>query len=399
MIKALENMQTGFETPQSFQDSVVNHRIVNLAPSQSRLDRFHTGAVNALDVDKVDERYLISGAKDGAVCIHDLQNSTGKASYTAKLVCEIPKHSRYSHKYSVETVQWYPFDTGMFHTSGMDEKLKIWDTNAMRPAETFNLEHRINCHHMSPIATNHSLIAIAMDHPHVVLVDPKSGSYCHQLRAHKESVQCLRWSPVDEYLLATGGIDSKILLWDIRSAKGCLCVLDQDNGEARGSLKDLITSHSGRVVNGLRFTDDGLYLVSSGTDSRLRLWDVALSTNTLVNFGAITSSNHFRQCCMDICCNTNPPVLFIPFMSRVIGLDLFSGSRIVTLVGHFNIVNCCLYLPSTNQVVSGGKDMNILLWTPDTRQEVNEAGESSDTDEPGQAPPNADAWSSDEESK
>lgn len=36
------------------------------------------------------------------------------------------------HKYSVETVQWYPHDTGMFTSSSFDKTLKVWDTNTLQ---------------------------------------------------------------------------------------------------------------------------------------------------------------------------------------------------------------------------------------------------------------------------
>ena len=41
----------------------------------------------------------------------------------------------------------------------MDTKLKIWDTNALAPADVFELEKPIYNHDMSPIATRHCLIA------------------------------------------------------------------------------------------------------------------------------------------------------------------------------------------------------------------------------------------------
>jgi WD40 repeat protein len=36
-----------------------------------------------------------------------------------------------AHQYSISCIQWYPFDTGMFFTSGMDKTFKIWDTNSL----------------------------------------------------------------------------------------------------------------------------------------------------------------------------------------------------------------------------------------------------------------------------
>ena len=42
-----------------------------------------------------------------------------------------------AHKFSVETVTWFPHDTGMFITSGMDHTIKIWDTNTWTVSSLF----------------------------------------------------------------------------------------------------------------------------------------------------------------------------------------------------------------------------------------------------------------------
>ena len=43
----------------------------------------------------------------------------------------------------VTTVQWFPEDSGMFITSGMDGSVKIWDANVLEsgPVEEFDFPH------------------------------------------------------------------------------------------------------------------------------------------------------------------------------------------------------------------------------------------------------------------
>ncbi|CAL1263497.1 unnamed protein product, partial [Larinioides sclopetarius] len=307
--------------------------------------------------------------------------------------------SAYAHKFCIKTAQWYPFDTGLFVTSAMDQKLKIWDANILKPADTISVDYNISGHHMSSVSTQHTLIAVAMKYPHIILLDPRSGSRCHELRAHRTGVASVRWSSISEYLLASGGVDSKIFFWDIRSAKGYLRTLDQHNGEAIGSQKDLITAHDGHI-NSLRFTDDGLFMVSHGTDNRIRLWDVALCKNTLVNFGVIPSANAHFQVSIDMCCDSSLPVLFVPCNNSVNVYDLFTGCRLKMLTGHFNLVTSCVYRSSTHELYSSGNDMNILLWTPDVEKELEEEYQSSpchrrfSNDVPISV--DSDNWSSDE---
>ncbi|XP_010191614.1 PREDICTED: DNA excision repair protein ERCC-8-like, partial [Mesitornis unicolor] len=135
------------------------------------------------------------------------------------------------HKFSVETVQWYPFDTGIFTSSSFDKTLKIWDTNNLQIADVFHFEGAVYSHHMCAVATNHCLIAVGTKNPAVQLCDLKSGSCSHILQGHKQEVLAVSWSPHDENILATASADSTVKLWDVRSASGCLISLDQHNGE------------------------------------------------------------------------------------------------------------------------------------------------------------------------
>lgn len=42
------------------------------------------------------------------------------------------RSSQHVHKFSVETVQWYPYDTGMFVSSSFDKTMKVWDTETLK---------------------------------------------------------------------------------------------------------------------------------------------------------------------------------------------------------------------------------------------------------------------------
>ena len=86
---------------------------------------------------------------------------------------------------------------------------------------------------MSPIAMQHSLIAVASHSSKVHMIDLKTGAATHTLKGHRHPVVTARWSTTEEYVLASGGEDCKVHVWDIRSAKGPMMVLDQDNARSR----------------------------------------------------------------------------------------------------------------------------------------------------------------------
>ncbi|KAI4321088.1 hypothetical protein MLD38_034509 [Melastoma candidum] len=165
----------------------------------------------------------------------------------------------------------------------------------------------------------------------------------------EDGVMTVQWSTSSEWVLLTGGCDGAIRFWDIRRA-GCFRVLDQSHSQlgrrppslelsavpkvsisrssisgrntsvksslslrksvngngskhlssgkvpAKGvkqrlhpgmvSSQDRATAHYG-AVTGLRASEDGMYLFSAGSDSRLRLWDIESGCNTLVNFETV----------------------------------------------------------------------------------------------------------------
>lgn len=364
MFRYLAERSSGMLLPSSFQQSVSADRVLSLKLSkQLDIQKVHRGPINSLDLDLVEMRYLISGASDGVISIYDLHNTTGQPQFTCPVVSAVEKSSKHAHRYSVETVQWYPADSGLFVSSSFDKMLKVWDTNNLVPVETISCQGRVYCHHMSQIATKHCLIAVATSSSPISLVDLKSGSHSHILRSHKDAVLTVCWSPRDEYVLASGSKDNKALLWDIRMARNCLFMLDQHNGDkSKSGPKAVQTAHNG-AVNAMKFTPDGLHIATFGTDCRMRLWNTHTGKNMLVNFGRI--NNEQQKCLnMEISWFLNPEMVFIPHDSNIDVFCLRTGAKLLRLVGHYNDCNTMVYHPYYNELYSGGNDRNIIVWSP-----------------------------------
>lgn len=73
-----------------------------------------------------------------------------------------------------------------------------------------------------------------------------------------DDVNCVRFHP-DGTLVASGGVDRKIKVWDIRS-------------------KRLIQHYDAHpaAVTGISFHPSGNYLLSSSNDSTLKVWDLKM---------------------------------------------------------------------------------------------------------------------------
>ncbi len=269
------------------------------------------------------------------------------------------------HKYGISAVHWWPFDSGMFTSSSFDYTVKVWDTNGMSEAASFDVETNVYSHDMSPIAS-HCLIAVGANVPAIRLCDLKSGGFTHSLIGHHDKVIAVRWSPRMEYILASGGSDGTVRLWDIRRAASCLAILDMANC-ASGKLASTNIAHNG-AVNGLTWTDDGAFLVSTGNDDRMRLWEVELGSNTLVNYGASirNRSSQIVNPLVTCCVEGTEPIVFHPCDDGMVrGYDLFTGTPITTLkAAHNQRITCIVQRPGHIEYYTAGADRKIRLWSP-----------------------------------
>ncbi|XP_066472225.1 DNA excision repair protein ERCC-8 isoform X1 [Tiliqua scincoides] len=394
MLGFISGRQTGLDDPLRLRRAEATRRVLSLELNKNKdIQRIHASGVSTLDIEPVEGRYMLSGGSDGVIVLYDLENFSRKPCYTCKAVCSIGRSHPDVHKFSVETVQWYPHDTGMFTSSSFDKTLKIWDTNTLQPAEVFNFEETVYNHHMSPVATKHCLIAVGTKSPKVQLCDLKSGSCSHILQGHYQEVLAVCWSPRYEYILATASADTRVKLWDVRRASACLINLDQHNGKKSGAAGESgHTAHNGRA-NGLCFSSDGLHLLTIGTDDRMRLWNSSSGENTLVNYGKVCNDSR-KGLKFTVSRGCSPEFAFVPYGSTVAIYTIYSGELITMLRGHYSSVDCCVFQPNFQELYSSGRDSNILAWVPSLQEP-----EPDDTSEkliPQQSvkPAYEDAWSS-----
>ncbi|XP_034026405.1 DNA excision repair protein ERCC-8 isoform X2 [Thalassophryne amazonica] len=391
MLGFLTARQVGLDDPLRLRRAESTRRVLSLKLNPDRdVERIHGNGVNTIDIETIEGRYMLSGSADGVIVIYDLDNYSGKSQYTCKAICTVGRSNPYVHKFSVETVQWYPYDTGMFVSSSFDKTMKVWDTETLKPAEVFEFEGNVYSHHLSPIARKHSLIAVGTKNPKIQLCDLKSGSCIQILQGHRAEVLSVCWSP---------SADSKVKVWDVRRACGSLFTLDQHNGDkSKASSEAVNTAHNGRV-NGLCFTGDGLYLLTTGTDDRMRLWNSATGENTLVNYGKVCNESR-KSLQFTTSRGCSPEFVFVPSGSSVAVYGLHTGELVTMLRGHYNNVDCCEFHPDYQELYTGGKDCNILAWIP----VVRDAHEEEDTTDlkkgaTGQSVNTVfqDTWSSDED--
>jgi DNA excision repair protein ERCC-8 len=127
------------------------------------------------------------------------------------------------HLFSVSCATWYPVDTGVFFTGSFDRTLAGWDANTQQRVVTFEFPEMVYAASMAPHAASHCLVAVGSGDPQVRLCDPLSGNVTHALTGHREGVMATEWMRGSEWVLATGGGEGDVRLWDSRLTLVLVC--------------------------------------------------------------------------------------------------------------------------------------------------------------------------------
>lgn len=286
------------------------------------------------------------------------------------------------HSFAVTSVKWYGKDTGMFFTGSFDRTVKVWDTNTATAVLTFSIGHAIHSLDVSNYTTianpnakqsslsNSCLIAVGCEDPKIRICDLRSKTPSHTLVGHNDQVKTVKWYPRNDYLLASGSRDGTIRLWDIRRG-GCLVSLDQHNKPGTSVVMNnhvavtdgrswTASAHTGSV-NGLCFTPDSNFLLSAGSDARMRCWEVQTGLNTMTNFGQVrTSSKSSAQFVV----SNNGQLIFCPVANSIQVIEFDSGKQLRKLLGHFDRVTSLAYHPIEQELYSGSLDGQIQVWCP-----------------------------------
>ncbi|MCJ1243868.1 hypothetical protein MMC30_001065 [Trapelia coarctata] len=371
----------------------------------------HPAGVNSLVIDRFEGKYLLSGGADSSIHLWDLEQvENPRRNFTHKPVGTVPKTSA-SHKFGITNLSFYSFDSFAFLSSSYDHTLKIYDTETLEVSASFDLGSVVYSHDISPIA-DHLLVACATQHPAVRLVDLRSGASTHSLAGHSGAVLSVAWSPKQENILASGGSDGTVRLWDIRRSAGGLGVLDLEDsvgilGEPGSGIGGR-PRHRGKAhvgaCNGVAWTDDGYFLVTTGHDERIRLWNAAAGANALAHFGPTIKNAHLSTLLpLLVPSHLTAPgkqVMFYSNESEILMFDLIEGTlhkrlrspgsplaQVGGSAGQRNIrnrVTSLAWRAGHIELYSAHSDGIIRAWMPRTAEDAEvEAEEQQEAAAPG----------------
>jgi WD40 repeat protein len=358
--------------------------------------------VTSLHVDRT-ARFLIAASPIGGIFLYDLS----KWGLT-KDPCD-PQTQQYqpvAHalEQGVSCARWYAVDSGAFVTSGLAGKVQIWDSRACESVATYEpykkVEPRYRRNNNSNASEESSnlpisgmdvstlnettIVVCSRQDPAVKLVDIRSGAASHSLMAGKTT--CVKWSPISPFLVASGGLDHCVRLWDIRKSVSLLKVLDREYAPNDATVSRPVRSHGAhlrlpvvnkraktlnnvqviasshdRPVQQIAFDEYGQYLVSS--DGSLALWDLRNGQLVARRFETPHGSSTFTHDSSHyLPLTVTDGTIWTGWNSCVIGFSLELGGKPRTVLkGHLGRVADVVDVPGGG-LMSTAADRLILMW-------------------------------------
>jgi serine/threonine protein kinase len=166
------------------------------------------------------------------------------------------------------------------------------------------------------------------------------------LDSHHGFVQTVRFSP-DGQILASGGADHRIRLWNTNTSK-------------------IITTFSDhqQPVLAMQFMPNGKILVSAGVDRTIRFWDV--EHKQLLK----TITAHEQQI-NALAISQDGQLIVSGSSDRTVQVRQLGTKTQYTLTGHQDSVLTVAISPDGKTIASGATDGMVYLWDTDTMQLMN----------------------------
>jgi len=161
-------------------------------------------------------------------------------------------------------------------------------------------------------------------------------------------IYSIAFSP-DSLTLASGGDDSIIRIWDVKTGKEV----------------HQLTGHAGRIAS-VAFSPDGLILASGGDDNTIRIWDVKTGKE-------VRQLTGHTDRIWSVAFSPDGLILASGGNNKTVHIwDVKTGKEIHQLTGHANRIWSVAFSPDGLILASGGDDKTVRIWDVKTGKEIHQ---------------------------
>ncbi|KAH9301826.1 hypothetical protein KI387_013409 [Taxus chinensis] len=243
-------------------------------PQEGRCDpelrlQGHEAEGYGLSWSPIKEGQLLSSSDDAQICLWDITAST-----KSHKVVEASQIFRY-HDGPVEDVAWHVIHDNLFGSVGDDHNLLLWDIrrDSEKPVQTVQShQFEVNCLAFNPF--NEWIVATGSADKTVALHDiRKMNKVLHICAHHIEEVFQTGWSPQNEAILASCGLDRRLMVWDLSriGAKQS----PEDAEEAPPELLFIHGGHTSKISDFSWNLAEEWVIASVAEDNILQVWQMA----------------------------------------------------------------------------------------------------------------------------
>jgi WD40 repeat protein len=340
-------------------------------------------AVTCLQVDSIENRYLLSGSADGMFAIYDLEKWR---DINGKRVIS-PMDLRVGSNSMISKVEWYPHDSGMFSTCDFSGFLQVYDANNTEEA-VIRTSFTSGPIYSSSFCPANSLIAATSNDGQVFLFDLQLGEVSDSVHGHSAATTAVSWNPSKQFELLSTSKDGTVKVWDVRrfDSRSPLLTLDWLQDGSPDISKTLLARAHDKEVMSACYSPCGRYIISSGNDKQIRLWHSDTANLCPRNFGVgKATSLPYQMDSFQLQSALNRSETFVIFytdgkslgqtsssLGEISLLPLTSPSPAPSqrLVGHFDRITAVVHRKATQTLISSGSDGLIHIWDASASQKA-----------------------------
>ncbi|CAG2254509.1 CSTF1 [Mytilus edulis] len=291
-------------------------------------------------------KLIATGSEDASIKILDVERMLSKSATPAEIIAmETPQQAMenhpvirtlYDHADEVTTLDFHP-QHQILASAGKDFSIRFFEyskPSVKKAYKSIQEATEVRCISFHPSG---DYILVGTQHP-------TSRDPSHQ---HKGPITCAKWSP-NANMYVTSSKDGDIKVWD---------------GVGNVVINTFTKAHDGNEVCSVMFSRNGKYVLSSGKDSLVKLWE--LSTNRCLimytGAGATGKQEHRTQAVFN---HTEDYILFPD--EKTTSLCCWDSrnaerQRLLAL-GHNGAVRYIAHSPTGPAFITCSEDFRARFW-------------------------------------